>query len=32
MDAALRAPALEFGLVDGVAWAKRLADEGFDAQ
>jgi NTE family protein len=32
MDAAMRAPAVELGLVDGVAWAKRLTDEGFDAQ
>jgi NTE family protein len=32
MDAALRAPAVELGLTDGVAWAKRLVDEVFDAQ
>lgn len=32
MDAALRAPAVELGLIDGVDWAKRLKAEGFDAQ
>jgi NTE family protein len=32
MDATLRAPAVEIGLADGVEWAKRLAEEGFDAQ
>jgi NTE family protein len=32
MDAALRAPAVELGLIDGVEWAKRLAEEGFEAQ
>jgi NTE family protein len=32
MDAAMRAPAVEIGLADGVEWAKRLAEEDFDSQ
>jgi hypothetical protein len=32
MDASLRAPAVELGLADGIEWAKRLAEEGFDPQ
>jgi len=32
MDAALRAPAVELGLADGMEWAKRLSEEGFGAQ
>ena len=31
MDAALRAPAVELGLREGADWAKRLAEEGFEA-
>ena len=30
MDAAFRAPAVELGLADGAAWAKRLTTDGFE--